>query len=99
MKTFTDFVVSGQFTTVVTAKNFIDYGGVIINGLSLFLTTATHRDHGCFLLLHGGLDQQSPLRSFLVYSSFLCQFNLVRRFAKVLITQVQLLAVCESFHP
>ena len=31
-KTFVNFAVSGQFTKVLTAKLFIEYGGVIING-------------------------------------------------------------------
>ena len=32
VKTFVNFVVLGQFAKVLTAKIFIEYGGVIING-------------------------------------------------------------------
>ena len=32
MKTFANFAVSGQFAKVFTAKTFIKYGGVIIDG-------------------------------------------------------------------
>ena len=32
VKTFANFAVSGQFAKVLTAKIFIEYGGVIING-------------------------------------------------------------------
>ena len=42
VKTFANFAVSGQFAKALTAKIFIEYGGVIINGrVSLFSTTAT----------------------------------------------------------
>ena len=39
VKTFTNFTVLGQFANVLTAKFFIEYGGVIINGVSLSFPT------------------------------------------------------------
>ena len=38
VETFANFVVSGQFVKVSTEKTFMEYGGVIINGMSLFST-------------------------------------------------------------
>ena len=40
VKTFTNFTISGQFTKVLTAKTFIEYGSVIINGCVINLNNS-----------------------------------------------------------
>ena len=118
VKTFANFAVSGQFEKVLTVKIFMEY----IRRRHYQWACHYSRQRRRFPLTckavfvqqqlpkpprrHGSLDQRSPLRSSLAYSSYSCQFNLVRRFLPthdcrfLTITRERLLLYgSRKFHP